>query len=112
MLRLAAKAPHRSGRVSSNVRPHRDIPLHIMSFESSAEPSDLGFTYRSRKNGDVEILHRGRIASTLRGRDAAEFIAQVAEQSDADSQHLMARITGNYRRGNERHAANHPRNRR
>jgi hypothetical protein len=29
-----------------------------------------------------------------------------------DPQELMARITGNYRHGNERTAMNHPRNRR
>lgn len=83
--------------------------------ESGAARDDtdcLAFAYRHRKGGVVEIVHRGRLASTLGGRDAAEFIAQVAEQSDADAQQLMARITGNYKRGNERNAANHPRNRR
>jgi len=93
-------------------RPSRYEPRQLEADAGRDETTNLGFAYRQRKNGMVEILHRGRIASTLRGRDAAEFIAQVAEQSDADSQHLMARITGNYRRGNERHAANHPRNRR
>ena len=31
---------------------------------------DLGFTYKARKNGEVEILHRGRRATTLRGAAA------------------------------------------
>jgi hypothetical protein len=30
----------------------------------------------------------------------------------ADEQELMARVTGNYRRGNERASRDHPRNRR
>ena len=106
------KAPCRSQRLSSNVRPHRDIPLHIMSFESSAEPSDLGFTYRSRKNGDVEILHHGRLATTLRGHDAEDFLAEVPDAASAEAQQLMARLTGNYKRGNERLASQHARNRR
>ncbi|XVU22357.1 hypothetical protein ACQPZJ_34510 [Actinoplanes sp. CA-054009] len=67
-----------------------------------------GFTYRVRKNGDVEVLHHGRPASVLRGAAAARFLRDV---EDGDPQELMARITGNYRHGNERTAKNHPRNR-
>ncbi len=76
------------------------------------EENDLGFTYRTRKNGDVEILHHGRLAATLRGTNAVDFIQDVADSTDADAQQLMARMTGNYKRGNERTAKNHPRNRR
>jgi hypothetical protein len=73
---------------------------------------DLGFTWRQRKNGDVEILHRGRLASTLRGNDAADFLAEANASELIDLQPLMARITGNYKHGNERLAGEHPRNRR
>jgi hypothetical protein len=72
---------------------------------------DLGFTWRQRKNGDVEILHRGRLASTLRGNDASDFLAEANSCELLDLQPLMARITGNYKHGNERKAAEHPRNR-
>ena len=74
--------------------------------------SDLGFTYRSRKSGEVQVLHRGTLASTLRGTEAQEFLGEVSSCSPADAQQLMARITGNYKHGNERLAAEHPRNRR
>ena len=37
--------------------------------------------------------------------------AFLNEVDDRDPQELMARLTGNYRRGNERQARNHPRNR-
>lgn len=76
------------------------------------ERSHLGFSFRSRKNGDVELLHHGRVASTLRGREAADFLAEVEAGDECEAQQLMARVTGNYRHGNERHAAQHPRNRR
>ena len=66
-----------------------------------------GFAYVLR-GGDVEITHHGRVAATLRGRTAQRFLAEV---EDEDPQQLMARITGNYRRGNERTARQHPRNR-
>lgn len=80
--------------------------------KQATQDDDLGFTYRPRKNGEVQVLHRGRLASTLRGTDAADFIAEVQSGNEADAQQLMARITGNYKHGNERTAADHPRNRR
>ena len=73
---------------------------------------DLGFTYRQRKGGIVEVLHRGRLASTLRGADAIDFITEAESSDPSEAQQLMARVTGNYKHGNERLASNHPRNRR
>jgi hypothetical protein len=74
--------------------------------------SDLGFTYRLRKTGEVQVLHHGKLAATLRGTDAVDFLAEVEHGDAADAQQLMARLTGNYKRGNERTASEHPRNRR
>lgn len=71
----------------------------------SADPS--GFSYDVR-GGDVRISHRGRLATTLRGRAAVRFLTEIA---DSDEQQLMARATGNYKHGNERVAKHHPRNR-
>ena len=79
---------------------------------ASADDADLGFTHRTRKNGDVEVLHRGRLAATLRGAAAADLLAELSSSDPAAAQQSMARITGNYRRGNERQAQQHPRNRR
>ena len=76
------------------------------------DPSPLGFTYRQLTSGDVELLHHGRRATTLRGRDASDFLGEAAGSAPADVQQLMARLTGNYKRGNERSAGAHPRNRR
>lgn len=73
---------------------------------------DLGFTWRERKTGDVEILRRGRVVTTLRGTAALAFLVEAESAPAEDAQQLMARVTGNYRRGNERTASGHPRNRR
>lgn len=62
-----------------------------------ADPS--GFSYKVHKNGDVVITHHGRRAAALRGEKARRFLSQVDTR---DEQQLMARLTGNYRRGNER----------
>ncbi len=67
-----------------------------------------GFAHDVRRNGEVEITHHGRRATVLRGARAAEFLAEV---ESGDAQQVMARWTGNYRRGNERRAREHPRNR-
>ncbi len=72
---------------------------------------DLGFTFRVA-NGECVIFHRGSKATTLRGRKAADFELDVAELPFAEQQQLLARLTGNYKHGNERLARNHPRNRR
>lgn len=66
-----------------------------------------GFEYTVR-GADVVITHRGKAATTLRGDKAAAFLEDVEL---SDPQELMARLTGNYRRGNERQARNHPRSR-
>jgi hypothetical protein len=66
-----------------------------------------GFDYHVRADGSVLITHRGRTATTVRGARAAAFLAEAERD---DPQEVMARWTGNYRRGNERTARNHPRN--
>ena len=70
-------------------------------------PDPSGFDFEQRADGSVLIRHHGRVATTLRGERARQFLAEV----DDDPQQVMARWTGNYRRGNERTAKNHPRNR-
>jgi hypothetical protein len=72
---------------------------------------DLGFTFRAAKNGEVFVHHRGKLATTLRGEAAADFLADIDGADHEEQQQIMARVTGNYRRGNERLAKNHPRNR-
>ena len=67
-----------------------------------------GFEYAVRTDGTVVITHLGRRAAVLRGARAEEFLDEVG----TDPQGAMARWTGNYKRGNERTAKQHPRNRR
>ena len=63
-----------------------------------------GFSFTRRKNGDVVISHHGRVATIVRGRQADAFVKKV---ESGDGQELMARFTGNYKRGNERRATGH-----
>jgi len=72
----------------------------------------VGFAFRVRKNGDVHVFHHGTLATTLRAERARAFLAAVESADTAGAQQLMARVTGNYRRGNERQTGSHPRQRR
>jgi len=77
----------------------------------SQRSDDLAFSFRVAGNGDVSILRHARPVTILRADRARDFLAEVGTCAFADQQQLMARITGNYKRGNERRAARHPRNR-
>lgn len=80
--------------------------------DSDAGEGHLGFSYQVKKDGSVVVQHHGRLAATLRGHAAIDFIDEAEGGDDAAMQQLMARVTGNYKHGNERLASTHPRNRR
>lgn len=65
-----------------------------------------GFEFTARDDR-VEIRHHGRLAATLRKAAAAKFLRDVER---GDAQQLMARVTGNYKHGNERAGREHARN--
>jgi hypothetical protein len=60
------------------------------------------FSYRATKDEKVLISWQGRTVTTLSGAKAHRFLAD-AERADAEGEQLlMARATGNFKRGNER----------
>lgn len=63
-----------------------------------------GFEYEVR-GGAVVIRHHGRLATTLRAAAADRFLTEVER---GDPQPVMARATGNDKRGNERSARRRP----
>lgn len=65
-------------------------------------PAPTGFEWSVRKNGDVAIRHHGREVTIVRGAAAARLVTKLDAAADDETQHLLARATGNYRRGNER----------
>ncbi|WP_339393649.1 hypothetical protein [Brevibacterium metallidurans] len=62
---------------------------------------DDPFDYRITKSGMVIIGRGGRTVMELGGKQAAAIIPKLGIDSLSDQQ-LLARVTGNYRRGNER----------
>lgn len=77
----------------------------------SSASGDLRFTWREQGEGGLAILREGRVVTVLRGEAARRALARLARLEPAGVQQLLARLTGNYRRGNEGAAAGHARNR-
>lgn len=60
------------------------------------------FSFRQTKDGQVMISWEGRWVVTLKGQEAQRFLRRAERASEADLQLLMAKATGNFKRGNER----------
>jgi hypothetical protein len=60
------------------------------------------FSYRSAKDGTVFLEYGGRVVKTLSGHAALRFLSAVENLEGAEMQLLMAKLTGNFKRGNER----------
>lgn len=64
--------------------------------------ADEPFSYRARADGTFVISYHAAPVTILRGRAAQRFAVRIAEADAAAAQQLMARATGNFKRGNER----------
>jgi hypothetical protein len=62
---------------------------------------DDPFGYRVTKDGRVLVSRAGRLVVVVSGAKAARLVALLG-QDDVQDQELLARATGNYRRGNEK----------
>jgi hypothetical protein len=70
-----------------------------------ANPDPLAgqpFSYLTRADGSIVIRYRAAPVTLLRGKAAARFTTRMAGADAAAAQQLMARATGNFKRGNER----------
>lgn len=60
------------------------------------------FSYRTNKDGKVFLYWYGKQVKILKGNQARKFVADVERADEQRAQLLMARATGNFKRGNER----------
>ena len=60
------------------------------------------FTYRANKDSKVFIYWRQKQVKILKGQEAKNFLSKITTLSDQASQLVMAKLTGNFKRGNER----------
>jgi hypothetical protein len=60
------------------------------------------FSYVTRADGSIVIRYHEAPVTLLRGRAAERFAARMNGAEGLAAQQLMARVTGNFKRGNER----------
>ncbi|MDQ0709512.1 hypothetical protein QFZ52_002164 [Arthrobacter woluwensis] len=63
---------------------------------------DDPFDYSETKDGKILIRRSGRLVVTVAGGRAQDLAARLARSDEDARQQLLARATGNYRRGNEK----------
>ncbi len=69
---------------------------------TTEDPQDLGFDFVETKQGDVRMSRHRQAVKQLRKREAIRFLERVAGLAFAEQQIHMARVTGQYKFGNER----------
>ncbi len=60
------------------------------------------FSYRVGKDGKVFITWHGKQVTVLQGKAAQKLLAKVQGAKRRDVQLALAKVTGNFKRGNER----------
>lgn len=63
---------------------------------------DEVFTYKITKDKKVFIFWHGKQVTTLSGRKSEDFINNIEDADSLEKQLIMARLTGNFKRGNEK----------
>jgi hypothetical protein len=60
------------------------------------------FRYQTSKDGKIFIYWTNRLVKTLSGNEARQFLARAGMADEQAIQMMMAKATGNFKRGNER----------
>ncbi|KZE69269.1 hypothetical protein AWM68_03100 [Fictibacillus phosphorivorans] len=61
------------------------------------------FTYRITKNNSVFIEYQGKQVMVLKGKEAEKIMNRIDQAStEKDVQLILAKVTGNFKRGNEK----------
>jgi hypothetical protein len=63
---------------------------------------DTAFTYLGNKDGKVFLYWHGKRVKILKGQEAQTFLNKIATLNHEAGQLVMAKLTGNFKRGNER----------
>ena len=60
------------------------------------------FSYTEHKNERVIIFWKGQQVKILKGKNAFKFLNKIMGADELTAQLIMAKATGNFKRGNER----------
>jgi hypothetical protein len=64
--------------------------------------SEEVFTYKKTKDNKVFIYWKGKQVTILTGKASEKFIKSIEGKSHLETQLVMAKLTGNFKRGNEK----------
>jgi hypothetical protein len=62
------------------------------------------FSYRTNKDGKVFIFWQGKQIMILKDKTAKSFLAKITGLEGKEAQLILAKITGNFKHGNEQEA--------
>jgi hypothetical protein len=60
------------------------------------------FDYDITKDNRVLLYWQGKLIKTLAGKQAQKFISQIEGLNGQEAQLILAKVTGNFKRGNEK----------
>ncbi|MCD8511089.1 MAG: hypothetical protein LRY73_15305 [Bacillus sp. (in: Bacteria)] len=64
--------------------------------------SEVPFHYRVTKDNTIFLDYEGKQVKILKGKDAEKFIKKMnVAENEKERQLILAKITGNFKRGNE-----------
>ena len=61
------------------------------------------FTYRLSKDNKVFIFWHGKQVMILKDKDSLKFLDRISKADAKEAQLIMAKITGNFKHGNEKY---------
>ncbi len=62
------------------------------------------FSYRVSKDNKVFIFWHEKQVMILKGKESEKFLAKIANADGFEAQLIMAKITGNFKHGNEKNS--------
>jgi hypothetical protein len=60
------------------------------------------FGYKELKDSKMQITFQGRLIMTIQGKEYSKFLGILERADDYDIQLFLAKITGQFKHGNER----------
>ncbi|GIP56727.1 hypothetical protein MKX50_10050 [Paenibacillus sp. FSL W8-0186] len=64
--------------------------------------SEEVFTYKITKDNKIFIYWMGKQVTILTGKASGKFLKAIEGKNHLDTQLVMAKLTGNFKRGNEK----------
>ena len=72
------------------------------NIDARGKLEDEPFDYQITKDNRVLLYYENKLIKTLAGKAARKFIAQIEGLDWYEKQLVLAKATGNFKRGNER----------